>query len=207
MASSTRARRRPLRPTPPRWPASQTRRACSSMRRASSSPSADITGATRNSASSTRSSPTAAASPIFRPACEACHQRAPTFVPPSRDPTRAGSWIGRHRDAANESSSTNFLTFRKDWYNYPFFRRMPSAMTASIAGLPATRPNPAAFWHNSLISLDFRQENGFGFRSVQLGFPSAWAWNSFRPVWNSFSTAWNSFRTGWEGRPRRRGAT
>ena len=47
---------------------------------------------------------------------------------------------------------------------------------------------------NSLIILDFRKENGFGFRSVQLGFPSAWAWNSFSPVWNSFSPAWNSFR-------------
>src|SRR5271165_3178657 len=36
------------------------------------------------------------------------------------------------------------------------------------------------------------------------GFPSAWAWISFRPVWNSFRLAWNSFRAGWEGRPRRR---
>ncbi len=41
-------------------------------------------------------------------------------------------------------------------------------------------------------------------RSVQLGFPSAWAWNSFSPVWNSFSPAWNSFRARREGRPRRR---
>src|SRR5271165_3283184 len=58
---------------------------------------------------------------------------------------------------------------------------------------------PAGVGDNSLISLDFMEENGFGFRSVRLGFPSAWAWNSFSPVWNSFSPAWNSFR---EGRPR-----
>ena len=55
---------------------------------------------------------------------------------------------------------------------------------------------------NPLINLDFRKENGFGFRSVQLGFPSAWAWISFSPVWNSFSPAWNSFPAGWEDRPR-----
>src|SRR5208283_961133 len=53
---------------------------------------------------------------------------------------------------------------------------------------------PTGIGDNSLISLDYREENGFGFRSVQLGFPSAWAWNSFSPVWNSFSPAWNSFR-------------
>ena len=57
---------------------------------------------------------------------------------------------------------------------------------------------------NPLINLDFRKENGFGFRSIQLGFPSAWAWISFSPVWISFSPAWNSFPAGWEARPRRR---
>src|SRR5208282_3599196 len=66
---------------------------------------------------------------------------------------------------------------------------------------------PVPFWlgvgDNSLISLYFREENGFGLPSVQLGFPSAWAWNPFSPVWISFSSAWNSFRAGWEGRPRR----
>ena len=63
---------------------------------------------------------------------------------------------------------------------------------------------PTGVWDNSLISQDFREENGFGFRSVQLGFPSAWAWNSFSPAWNSFSPAWNSFRArcGLGGPPR-----
>src|SRR5271166_1641390 len=66
---------------------------------------------------------------------------------------------------------------------------------------------PAGVRDNSLISLDFREENGFGPPSVQLGFPSALAWNSFSPVWNSFSPAWNSFRAGWEDRPRTRSRT
>jgi len=63
---------------------------------------------------------------------------------------------------------------------------------------------PTGVGDNTLISLDFREENGFGFPSVQLGFPSAWAWISFSPVWNSFSPAWNSFPAGWEDRPWRR---
>ncbi len=58
---------------------------------------------------------------------------------------------------------------------------------------------PTRIRDNSLISLDFRQENGFGFRSVWLGFRSAWALNSFRPAWKLFRPAWNLFRAGWEG--------
>jgi len=55
---------------------------------------------------------------------------------------------------------------------------------------------PAGVGDHPLISLDLGQESGFGFRSIQLGFPSAWAWISFSPAWNSFRPAWNFFRTG-----------
>jgi hypothetical protein len=67
---------------------------------------------------------------------------------------------------------------------------------------PETAEKPTGVGDNSLISLDLGREDRFGFRSIQLGFPSAWAWISFSPSWNSFSPAWNSFRAGWEGRPR-----
>jgi hypothetical protein len=44
----------------------------------------------------------------------------------------------------------------------------------------------AQFWlvvgGNSLIRLNFMEQNRFGFRSILLGFPSAWGWNSFSLV-------------------------
>jgi hypothetical protein len=63
---------------------------------------------------------------------------------------------------------------------------------------PGSQTSPTGVGDNSLKNLDFGKENGFGLASVQLGFPSAWAWNFFSPVWNSFSPAWNSFRADWE---------
>src|SRR5271165_1308199 len=44
---------------------------------------------------------------------------------------------------------------------------------------PGESPLSNGIWDNSLIRFNFWQENRFGFRSVQLGFPSAWAWISF----------------------------
>src|SRR5208283_3386925 len=63
--------------------------------------------------------------------------------------------------------------------NEPESATAPAASKTGQGRAPRESPLSNGIVDNSLISFDFRKETGFGFRSIQLGFPSGWAWNSF----------------------------